>query len=106
MQKIAGLILSTKVGNQQKTLSEEILHDADYVNMGKEEFEEWAELLRCEWEKINHKTYTDLEWANSQLEFFIYTRFKTAAAVNEFGSKKESNIKKQRERIAKVKRDQ
>jgi len=40
MQKIAGLILSTKVGNQQKTLSEEILHDADYVNMGKEEFEE------------------------------------------------------------------
>ncbi len=105
MRKIEVLILSTKVGSELQTLSEEILHDADYVNMGKKKFEERAELLRCEWEKISLKTYTDLEWAESQLQFLISTRFKTSAAVKEYGEKRERNIKKQRERIEKVKSD-
>jgi predicted metal-dependent HD superfamily phosphohydrolase len=106
MDKIGNLILSTKVGNEQQTISEEILHDADYVNIGKKKFEERAELLRCEWEKINLKTYTDLEWAESQLDFLIGKRFKTSAAVNEYGAVRERNIKKQRERIEKIKNDQ
>ncbi|OAQ41881.1 hypothetical protein A5893_01825 [Pedobacter psychrophilus] len=106
IQKIETLILSTKFGNELQSLSEEILHDADYTNIGKKKFEERAELLRCEWEKINFKTYTDLEWAESQLQFLIKTRFKTSAAVNEFGEKRERNIKKQRERIEKIKSDQ
>jgi predicted metal-dependent HD superfamily phosphohydrolase len=106
MDKIANLIISTKVGNPQQTINEEIIHDADYVNMGKKKFEERAELLRCEWEKINFKTYTDLEWAESQLNFLIEKRFKTSAALNEYGSTRERNIKKQRDLVEKIKNDQ
>lgn len=105
-KRIEKLILSTKYGETQEGISEEIIHDADFINIGKKKFAKRAELLRCEWEKINHKIYTDLEWAELQLDFLISKRFKTSVAVKEYGSTRERNINKQREAIEKYKSDQ
>ncbi len=104
--QIEQLILSTKFGHEQISVSEEIIHDADYVNMGKKSFSKRAELLRCEWEKINNEIYDDLEWAELQLDFLISKKFKTSAAVHEFGDRREKNIEKQRKQIEKYKSDQ
>ncbi|HEX7365595.1 MAG TPA: Pycsar system effector family protein [Pelobium sp.] len=105
-KQIEQLILSTKYGTQQTTKSEEIIHDADYVNIGKKNFNKRAELLRCEWEKINKKIYNDLEWAQLQLDFLISKQFKTSAAVHKFGERREKNIEQQRKLIEKSKNDQ
>ncbi len=105
-KQIEKLILSTKNGAEQKDLSEEILHDADFVNIGKKKFMERAELLRCEWEKINNMTYSDLEWAELQLNFLISKKFKTTAAVSIYGNNREKNIKKLRQSIEELKTDQ
>ncbi|MBU0696892.1 MAG: HD domain-containing protein [Bacteroidetes bacterium] len=106
LKHIERLILSTKFGGEHHDLSEEILHDADFINIGKKKFTQRAELLRCEWEKINDKTYSDLEWAQLQLDFLIGKKFKTTAAVSTYGPSREKNIKKLRQSIEKLKSDQ
>ena len=106
LKHIEKLILSTKYGGEHQDLSEEILHDADFINIGKKKFMERAELLRCEWEKINDKIYSDLEWAQLQLDFLIGKKFKTTAAVSNYGPYREKNIKKLRQSIVKLKSDQ
>ncbi len=105
-KQIEQLILSTKFGHEQTSLSEEIIHDADYVNMGKKSFSKRAELLRCEWEKTNKKTYDNLEWAELQLDFLISKKFKTSFSVHKFGNRREKNIEEQRRLIEKYKNDQ
>lgn len=103
---IERLILSTKWGYEQTSLAEEIIHDADYINIGKKSFAKRAELLRCEWETINKKTYTELEWAELQLDFLINKKFKTCEAAHQFGARREKNIEKLRRAIEKAKNDQ
>ena len=105
-KEIEQLILSTKFGQEQANLNEEIIHDADYVGMGKKSFSKRAELLRCEWEKLNNKIYNDLEWAQLQLDFLISKKFKTSIATQKFGEGREKNIEKQRKLIEKYKVDQ
>lgn len=106
LKEISQLILNTKYGTVQNNILEEIIHDADYINIGKKKFDERAQLLRCEWEKTNNKIYSDLEWAELQLDFLISKKFKTVPAVQEYGATREKNIKKQREKIEKLKSDQ
>ncbi|MEO5910582.1 MAG: Pycsar system effector family protein [Pelobium sp.] len=103
---IEKLILSTKFGKNHEGISEEIVHDADFINIGKKKFTKRAELLRCEWEKINHKIYTDLEWAELQLDFIVSKRFKTSVAAKNYGPTRENNINKIRKSIEKLKGDQ
>lgn len=105
-KEIEQLILSTKFGHEPENVNEEIIHDADYVNMGNKNFSKRAELLRCEWEKINNKVYGNLEWAELQLDFLISKKFKTSVAVHKFGERREKNIEKQRKLIEKLKNDQ
>lgn len=105
-KEIEQLILSTKFGQEQANLNEEIIHDADYVSMGKKSFSKRAELLRCEWEKLNNKIYDDLEWAQLQLDFLISKKFKTSVATQKYGEGREKNIEKQRKLIEKYKTDQ
>ena len=59
--EIETLILSTKAGTVPEGTLQEILHDADYINIGKKKFNLRAQLLRIEWERILDKTITELE---------------------------------------------
>lgn len=105
IKNVENLIMSTKVNTIIKTLSEEILHDADYINIGKKSFPQRAELLRVEWEKFLNTYFNDVEWAEQQLDFLIRKKFKTLYAIRLYGEKREKNIKKQREKIEKAKID-
>lgn len=106
LDEIEALILSTKYGEEQKDLLQEILHDADFINIGKKKFSKRAELLKCEWEKLHHKTYDDFEWAQLQLDFLISKEFKTSKATSKYGDRREDNIRKQRDAVEKAKSDQ
>jgi len=96
---IENLILSTKPGTIPDGTLQEILHDADYINIGKKQFVQRAELLRIEWERLLNKTYTDLEWAEIQLNFLISTGFITEEAIVKLDDQREVNIRLQREKI-------
>jgi len=99
INKIEELILSTKANSKPNGTLQEILHDADYINIGKKRFAERAELLRIEWERVLNKTYSDLEWAEEQLDFLISKSFVTEEAIMNYESTREENIRKQREKI-------
>ncbi len=104
--EIETLILSTKAGSVPEGTLQEILHDADYINIGKKRFNLRAQLLRIEWERILDKTFTELEWAEEQLRFLISTDFKTEPAVNKYNLLREENISRQRDRIEQLKVEQ
>lgn len=97
--EIESLILSTKYKSVVSGTLQEILHDADYINIGKKRFNERAELLRIEWERILNKSFTDLEWAREQLDFLLSTTFKTEEAILNYGNQHETNIRFQRQKI-------
>lgn len=104
--EIETLILSTKAGTVPEGTLQEILHDADYINIGKKKFNLRAQLLRIEWERILDKTFTELEWAEEQLRFLISTDFKTEAAAAKYDQQREENISRQRDRIELLKVEQ
>mgnify|MGYP003576457972 CR=1 FL=1 len=99
IKRVEDLILSTKAGAIPDGTLQEILHDADYINIGKKKFVQRAELLRIEWERLLKKTYTDLEWAEIQLNFLISTNFVTEEAIVKLDDQREVNIRLQREKI-------
>ncbi|MHB1177110.1 MAG: Pycsar system effector family protein [Daejeonella sp.] len=105
IREIESLILSTKHLTVPDGSMQEILHDADYINLGSKSFDHRAELLRIEWERILQKTYTEEEWAQIQLQFLIDTSFKTEEAVLEYNEQKELNIIKQHEKIEKLSKE-
>jgi predicted metal-dependent HD superfamily phosphohydrolase len=102
--EIEALILSTKHGVNPDGSLQEILHDADYVNLGTKKFCHRADLLRIEWERILQKTYTEMEWAQLQLQFLISTTFKTEEAISTYDQQREANILEQHRLIEDLKR--
>ena len=97
--EIESLILCTKHGAKADGSLQEILNDADYINIGTKRFNHRAELLRIEWERILQKKYTEMEWAQVQLKFLIDTPFKTEEALTKYNEQREINIRKQRKKI-------
>jgi predicted metal-dependent HD superfamily phosphohydrolase len=98
-KEIETLILSTKWDATPDGTLQEILHDADYINIGKKSFEKRAQLLRIEWERILGKTYSDLEWAEEQLNFLINKTYRTEEATINYNNQREENIRNQRLKV-------
>ena len=101
IREMESLILSTKYRTVPDGSLQEILHDADYINLGSKNFDHRADLLRIEWERILQKTYAEEEWAQVQLQFLLDTQFKTEDAVLKFNEQREQNILNQRSKIDK-----
>ncbi|HCN83350.1 MAG TPA: hypothetical protein DIT07_06970 [Sphingobacteriaceae bacterium] len=104
--EIENLILSTKANTDPDGTLQEILHDADYINTGKKRFNDRAELLRIEWERVLKKNHTPLEWAEEQLNFLLKTTFRTEEALTLYDDQREVNIRQQRELIDKLKSEE
>ena len=103
IREIEALILSTRYQSVPDGSMQEILHDADYINLGRKNFNRRADLLRIEWERILQKRYNEEEWAQIQLQFLIDTSFKTEEAVLKYNEQRELNILKQRNIIGELK---
>ena len=101
--QIESLILSTKYGTIPDGSLQEILHDADYINLGTSKFCHRADLLRIEWERILQKSYSEIEWAQLQLQFLISTTFKTEEAITSCETQREDNILNQRKLVEELK---
>lgn len=103
IREIEALILSTRYQAVPDGSMQEILHDADYINLGRKNFNRRADLLRIEWERILNKTYNEEEWAEIQLQFLINTNFKTEEAILNYNEQREQNILKQQSKIEELK---
>lgn len=104
-KEIEALILSTRGDFTPDGTLQEILHDADYISIGKKTFDKRAQLLRIEWERILGKTYSELEWAEEQLNFLISTNFRTEEASVNYNDQREENIREQRLKVELLKNE-
>ncbi|RPD49692.1 HD domain-containing protein [Hymenobacter sediminis] len=106
IEVVQNLIRSTHRDAPRETELEQLLVDADMSNMGRESFFAEAELLRAEWEAMLGKTYTNKEWAETQLAFLLAGKYYTKAAKERYQEQFKENIKEQRKLLKKIDKKQ
>jgi len=90
---INNLILSTKMNVVPQTHLEKVLNDADNSHFGKKGYAEICDLLREEWEQMDIKHHTDIEWTQANIAFFTqYHRFYTDYALENWQPTKDKNL--------------
>ena len=99
--KVSNLILVTKMPQNPKNLLEEVICDADISHIGRKGFNTRSQLLRAEWETIQNKKITDLDWLKSNIEFVAGNRFYTKYAKDNFEDQRSKNLVKLQKKLRK-----
>jgi predicted metal-dependent HD superfamily phosphohydrolase len=99
---VAGCIAVTKIPQRPKNGLEEIVADADLSGFGRRSFFKQGELLRKEWVIAFGRSYTDLEWAEQNLELLQSHRYFTRYAELLFHDHKAENIGQLSKKIKKL----
>ncbi len=102
LEKVLALIDATRPKHKPESLYEEIIKDADSINIGKKRFFRKGILLRLEWEKNKEFNDSDARWAERQLKFLTSKCFYTKYAREEYGSRLAKNIEKQSQMAVKA----
>lgn len=89
---ITGCIRATKMPQEPKNILEKIICDADLFHVATITFEADSKLLRAEWELLEGKTMTDVEWYKCNSDFLKTHRFYTDFAFRNWGALKASNF--------------
>jgi len=99
---VQDLIRATHRDEPRTSLLQKILVDADMSNMGREDFFARAELLRAEWEATLGRTYSNVAWAETQLDFLMGSKFLSSAAKERYKEQFKANVKEQRKQLKKT----
>src|SRR6187402_2417797 len=101
--KVSDLIKATVKEYVPQTILEKIIKDADYYHILSDDYVSSCEGLRKEWENVEGKSFTELEWAKEN-EFFLSKihQFYTPYAIEHWQPLKEKNIKRLRKKIKKM----
>jgi predicted metal-dependent HD superfamily phosphohydrolase/putative methionine-R-sulfoxide reductase with GAF domain len=91
-QKVTDLILTTTFNYIPQNHLEKIIKDADHAHLSNENYPEYLEKLRTEWEYSIHKKYTNAEWLELNIAFLKKHQYHTQFAQQEWGSLKEINM--------------
>ena len=104
--KISSLIKVTAKEYVPQTLLEKIIKDADYYHILHDDYVFECEGLRKEWEKVEGKEFSDIEWALEN-EFFLSEvhQFYTPYAIEDWQPLKEKNIKRLKNKIKKMNKE-
>jgi predicted metal-dependent HD superfamily phosphohydrolase len=99
---VKDLIRATHRDEPRTTELQRLLVDADMSGLGREDFFAVSELLRAEWETVLGKTYSNLAWAESQMDFLSSAKFHTAVAKERYQEQFKANLKEQRDQLKKA----
>ncbi len=89
---VKSCILATKIPQSPCSELQQIVCDADLSHLGSDNYKKKNELLRIELEKNNEKQYTDPEWLQLNIDFFLQHSFFTSYAQEKYNSKKTENL--------------
>ncbi|WP_082116086.1 Pycsar system effector family protein [Hymenobacter terrenus] len=101
VQLVKDLISATHRDSVPETELQKLLIDADMSNLAREDFRSNAELLRTEWEVVLGKTYSNLEWAELQLNFMLAHKYHSDAGKDSYRKAFKANIAEQRDQLKK-----
>lgn len=89
---MVGCIEATKMPQNPKNSIEKIMCDADLFHVATTSFDSSSKLLRAEWELLEGKTMTDVEWYKCNSEFLKNHKFYTNFAFRHWSAMKASNL--------------
>jgi predicted metal-dependent HD superfamily phosphohydrolase len=98
-EKVYNLIHITKIPQEPKNILEEVLCDADISHIGKKGFNTRSQLLRAEWETLQNKKVSDLEWLKNNIEFVAGNKFRTKYARENFEEQRRKNLAKLQKKL-------
>ncbi|MCA0152038.1 Pycsar system effector family protein [Winogradskyella vincentii] len=89
---IAEIIRATEMTYEPKTKLEGIIRDADSAHISSKNYEDYASLLRKEWELTLNKNLTKDEWLMSNIEFLTNHTFNSDIAASKWEKRKGKNL--------------
>ena len=89
---VKNCILATKIPQSPRNQLEQIVCDADLYHLGSDHYWKKSELLRIEFEKNRGTPFTDSEWLQLNIDFFLKHSFFTSFAQEKLNGKKEENL--------------
>jgi predicted metal-dependent HD superfamily phosphohydrolase len=102
LQQVLDCILTTSPNKHPQHLLEQIMRDADYVNLAAPDYLKHAENLRHEWAVFLNQRYTDAEWNRLNYDFFKQHQYFTPAARSQYEPAKKANSKHLKQLVKKV----
>ena len=92
IQKVIGCIEATKMPQAPKNLTEQVMSDADLVHLGQEDFFEYSDLLKTEWEKMGIYNFDEAEWHKTSVELLSSHKYFTPYARKKFEPQQTINL--------------
>jgi len=106
INRVRDCILATRMNSVPGNLMEEVIHDADYINLSNQDNLRQSELLRSERINYGGTEPTEEEWLTSELKFLLNHRYYTEYAKNKLEDKKADNIKKLKKKLKKARENE
>jgi predicted metal-dependent HD superfamily phosphohydrolase len=89
---ISDLILATQMYYNPKTKLEGYIRDADCAHVSSKKYDDYASLLRKEWELTKDKTASKSEWLQENIDFLTKHTFHSDIAMKKWQSRKGKNL--------------
>ncbi|GAB5565505.1 MAG: hypothetical protein Wins2KO_25680 [Winogradskyella sp.] len=91
---ISNIILATEMHHKPTNELEKIIRDADCAHVASKNYDDYAALLRKEWELTKDLDVSNAEWIGQNVHFLIEHKFYTDTALKKWESRKGKNLAK------------
>lgn len=105
-KRVAECILATKVDYIPVNLMEEVIHDADYINLANSDNLKQSELLKTESLNYGGIEMSEEDWLKAELKFMLNHRYYTAYGRKKLEEKKHGNIKNIKKKLKKLRENE
>lgn len=99
---VLGCINSTKMPQAPQNLMEQVICDADLIHFGQEDFFEYSELLKTEWETLGINHVSEADWYKASVDLLSTHRFFTQYARRKFSQQQSVNLLKAQKNYRKL----
>lgn len=89
---ISNIILATEMGYEPKNILECLIRDADCAHISSKNYEDYAALLRKEWELTKGKKVSKTEWLEENIKFLTNHSFHSDIANKKWQKRKGKNL--------------
>ncbi|AUC82526.1 Pycsar system effector family protein [Lacinutrix sp. Bg11-31] len=105
IKAISNIILATKMGSEPKNRLQGLIKDADCAHISSKNYNDYASLLKKEWELTQNKTFTKPEWIKDNISFLSNHTFYSDLANKKWEKRKGKNLAKLLQNQNKIKED-